>query len=396
MAGNSTVEVERSEITCESSITNFELRQEPKNGGGCLCRNSKSQQKFVAGCLVVLCLAITWVASAQLCRETYIPGQFHSPLLCMYFWTSWLVFFYPVYIAIELILSKGEFPVRQKFRENLYLYGPYESNPGRYVYKTIILCFLWGLTGFTYVRALDPSFLEPTDISALLTTNHTFVYMLSWVVLFEKFVPLRIFALILSVSGVVLFAYADGFGSHSTWGVVLAIASSSALTIFKVLYKKWVGRVSFGHLSMFLSIMGLGNLITLWPVIIILQYTGIEYAQANVPWNLLFGVAALMTVFQFLSNYTDCLNNEVITGLGMVVAIPMCGVSDYIWRHRFFNGMKFSGVVLSILGLLLVLVPDACLGEVCTSCKMHIQMKPSNAQPASRRGRRARRDIVRA
>ena len=58
--------------------------------------------------------------------------------------------------------------------------------------------------------------------------------------------------------------------------------------------------------------------------------------------------------------------------------------------------MKFSGVVLSILGLLLVLVPDACLGEVCTSCKMHIQMKPSNAQPASRRGRRARRDIVRA
>ena len=110
------ISVERSEITCESSITNFELRQEPKNGGGCLCRNSKSQQKFVAGCLVVLCLAITWVASAQLCRETYIPGQFHSPLLCMYFWTSWLVFFYPVYIAIELILSKGEFPVRQKFR----------------------------------------------------------------------------------------------------------------------------------------------------------------------------------------------------------------------------------------------------------------------------------------
>lgn len=78
------------------------------------------------------------------------------------------------------------------YRENLYLYGPYESNPGRYVYKTIILCFLWGLTGFTYVRALDPSFLEPTDISALLTTNHTFVYMLSWVVLFEKFVPLRV------------------------------------------------------------------------------------------------------------------------------------------------------------------------------------------------------------
>lgn len=78
------------------------------------------------------------------------------------------------------------------FRENLHIYGPYDFHVGRFVYKTIILCFLWGLTGYTYVRSLDPSFLETTDISALLTTNHTFVYMLSWIVLFEKFVPLRV------------------------------------------------------------------------------------------------------------------------------------------------------------------------------------------------------------
>ena len=29
-----------------------------------------------------------------------------------------------------------------------------------------------------------------------------------------------------------------------------------SLLVPQVLYKKWVGRVSFGHLSMFLSIMG--------------------------------------------------------------------------------------------------------------------------------------------
>lgn len=70
-------------------------------------------------------------------------------------------------------------------------------------------------------------------------------------------------------------------------------------------------------------------------------------------------------------------------------------VSDYIWRSRTFNGMKFSGVVLSTLGLLLVLVPDSCIGEVCTSCMKHIHTKP-NIPPPERRGRRARRDIIRA
>lgn len=94
------------------------------------------------------------------------------------------------------------------FRENLHIYGPYDFHVGRFVYKTITLCFLWGLTGYTYVRSLDPGFLETTDISALLTTNHTFVYMLSWIVLFEKFVPLRVKTSV-SVGHVV--CYSDSF-----------------------------------------------------------------------------------------------------------------------------------------------------------------------------------------
>lgn len=108
--------VERTDITCESSFANTEVTPDPKSGVCCLCRNGKSQQKFAMACAIVLCLAITWVASAQLCRETYIPGQFLSPLLCLYFWSSWLIFFYPMYVGIELLVSKGDFPVGQTFR----------------------------------------------------------------------------------------------------------------------------------------------------------------------------------------------------------------------------------------------------------------------------------------
>ncbi|XP_048729662.1 solute carrier family 35 member F3-like [Ostrea edulis] len=387
--------VERSDVTCDTVITNIDVRPDSKNDGVCLCRSRKSQQKYTLACFIVLCLAVTWVASTQLCQQTYIPNQFHSPLLCMYFWTAWLILFYPIYIAIELIVSKGNFPVGQSLRENLYIYGPYRFHLGHFAFKTSTLCFLWGTTCYSYVRALDPSFLEATDISALFSTNHNFAYMLSWIVLFEKFVPLRVFALILSTSGIVLFAYADGFGSHSTWGVVLSVCSSASLAIFKVLFKKWIGCVSFGQLSMFLSIMGLGNLLTLWPVLITLQYTEIEYIKASVPWTYLFGTAALMIVFQFLSNYTECLTNELVTGLGMVVAIPMCGVSDYIWRNRHFNGMKFAAVVLSTLGLLLVLIPDTCFSEVCTSCVKYMHTKPNVTQP-ERRTRRYGREINRA
>lgn len=81
--------------------------------------------------------------------------------------------------------------------------------------------------------------------------------------------------------------------------------------------------------------------------------------------------------------------------ISLITCMRLFQVSDYIWRSRTFNGMKFSGVVLSTLGLLLVLVPDSCIGEVCTSCMKHIHTKP-NIPPPERRGRRARRDIIRA
>lgn len=81
--------------------------------------------------------------------------------------------------------------------------------------------------------------------------------------------------------------------------------------------------------------------------------------------------------------------------ISLITCMRLFQVSDYIWRSRTFNGMKFSGVVLSTLGLLLVLVPDSCIGDVCTSCMKHIHTKP-NIPPPERRGRRARRDIIRA
>lgn len=45
-------------------------------------------------------------------------------------------------------------------------------------------------------------------------------------------------------------------------------------------------------------------------------------------WQNMYSVTkqfCFISVFQFLSNYTECLTNDLVTGLGMVVAIPMCG-----------------------------------------------------------------------
>ena len=50
--------------------------------------------------------------------------------------------------------------------------------------------FLWVLTNFLYIKALDA--LGCTEVIALFATNISFVYLLSWVVLHEQFVGIRV------------------------------------------------------------------------------------------------------------------------------------------------------------------------------------------------------------
>ena len=88
-------------------------------------------------------------------------------------------------------------------------------------------------------------------VTALFATNASFVYLLSWVILQEQFSGIRIMATILSATGISLLAYMDGVSDSQTLGAVL-IASSAAAgsSIYKVMFKKMMGEVSFGQVRL--------------------------------------------------------------------------------------------------------------------------------------------------
>ena len=102
---------------------------------------------------------------------------------------------------------------------------------------------------FSISRTLDCSV-----VLALFSTNSSFVYMLSWVVLHKQFVGIRIMAVILSTTGISLLAYMDGVADNKTLGAVL-IASGAAVgsAIYKVMFKKVMGEVSLGQAIMEIS-----------------------------------------------------------------------------------------------------------------------------------------------
>lgn len=56
--------------------------------------------------------------------------------------------------------------------------------------KCILFCILWVGTNYMYILSLR--ILLATDVMALFATNVSFVYILSWVILHEQFVGIRV------------------------------------------------------------------------------------------------------------------------------------------------------------------------------------------------------------
>jgi solute carrier family 35, member F3/4 len=124
-------------------------------------------------------------------------------------------------------------------------------------------CILWLVT--TYLYTLSLNILHTTESMVLFATNVACVYLLSWVILHEQFVGIRvskllvilrtgqhfvkrgpalfflkqIVAVILCDTGIALLAYMDGItGSKTLKGVVLAILAAAGYGVFKVRHGK--------------------------------------------------------------------------------------------------------------------------------------------------------------
>ncbi|KAF4523838.1 hypothetical protein B566_EDAN013606 [Ephemera danica] len=200
-----------------------------------------------------------------------------------------------------------------------------------------------------------------TDVLALYATSVSSAYLLSWVILHEQFVGVRIVAVILCDTGIALLAYMDGItNSPSLGGVVLAASAAAGAAVFKVMLRKIVGpNGTLGQLAVCYSMLGLLNALLLWPAVLAVFLSASEAIPwPDLPWPTLLPAAALLLVMNLLSTFGTALTYEVFITLGLIAAVPLSAAVDALLYHEHFHGMKLSGMVLIAVGFFLVLFPD--------------------------------------
>jgi len=274
----------------------------------------------------------------------------------------WTILFFPLHLFSITICScmNKKNTTTHVLQDALAKFREAGIPPGVLMSRSFLFCLLSVTTNYLYIASLRH--LDCTVVAALFATNASFVYLLSWVILQEQFVGIRIMAVILSTTGISLLAYMDRdtvCNSNTLGGVLLATAAAAGSAIYKVMFKKVMGEVTLGQVSLFFTIIGIINTVVLWPLVLLLYFTGAETLDiSNLPWVQLCGSALLSLAANLLANISIIFTFENFISFGLVVAVPFSAGYDVIQNGSNFSGMKLAGVIIICCGFILVLTPS--------------------------------------
>lgn len=350
---------------------------------------SRVARNIYCGIIVLSLVTSSWVGATQFLKATYIEDltnhssswnstekqfpnsytnstytqhyqpAFSAPFFTTWFCSLWTMLFFPLYLIALLpcYCTSNKARIKNILTDSVQNFREKGFTLGTFLSRSLMFCLLSVLTNYLYIKSLGV--LECTVVTALFATNASFVYLLSWVILHDQFVGIRIVAVILSNTGIALLAYMDGVKQTPTvGGVVLAAAAAAGSAIYKVMFKKVIGHVSFGQVSLFFSLIGLLNAILLWPVVLILSITGVEIVPwTSLPWVQLCGAASLSLAANLLANFSIIITYENFITLGLIAAVPASATYDVIVHGVVFAGMKLAGIIMICIGFFLVLFP---------------------------------------
>ncbi|XP_058846561.1 solute carrier family 35 member F4-like isoform X3 [Acipenser ruthenus] len=324
----------------------------PSHCQSCAC----TALRVLGSLLVVLSISSSWVGTTQVMKLTF--QSFSCPFFMTWFSTNWNILFFPIYYSGHLVTGSPKQTPIQKFRECSRIFGEDGLTLKLFVKRTAPFSILWTLTNYLYLLALRK--LSATDVSALYCCHKAFVFLLSWIVLKDRFMGIRIVAAIMAITGIVMMAYADGFHGDSIIGVALAVGSASTSALYKVLFKMFQGSANLGEAAHFFSTLGFFNLIFISCIPLILFFTKVEHwgSFSALPWGYLCGAAGLWLVFNILVNVGVVLTYPILISIGTLLSVPGNAAVDVLKHEVIFSVVRLAASFIICLGFLLLLLPE--------------------------------------
>lgn len=265
-------------------------------------------------------------------------------------------------------------------------------------------CILWFLANYFAAACLEYTTVASSTI--LSSTSSIWTLLLGSIMRVERFTMLKLVGVLASLSGVVLISLVDVSGDtdenrgtfpHKTprelaIGDVMAFVSAVLYGFYTVFMKAKIGDETKVNMPLFFGLVGLANVVLLWPGFIILHLIGIE--QFELPpttriLNIVLVNSASSLVSDFCWAYAMFLTSPLVVTVGLSLTIPCSLVGQMLLDSQYASALYWVGAAIMVLSFLFINHEDRkdeVQGSADTSARGSFQ---SVRQSLSRRNSRS-------
>ncbi|RKF60988.1 putative vacuolar membrane protein [Erysiphe neolycopersici] len=231
-------------------------------------------------------------------------------------------------------------------------------------------CLLWFTANYLIAACLKYTSVASSTI--LTSTSSIWTLIFGVISKVEIFSCRKLFGVLASLIGIILISIVDLSGENNdehrgnfphksqseiALGDAMAIASALLYGIYTVLMKKRIGNEDRVNMPLFFGLIGLFNLILLWPGFLVLHLSRIETFELP-PTRHIWLIVLLNSTFSLVSDicwaYSMLLTSPLVVTVGLSLSIPISLVAQIFLSSQYSSGLYWVGATVVFFSFLLV------------------------------------------
>lgn len=230
-------------------------------------------------------------------------------------------------------------------------------------------CILWFLANYFAAACLEYTTVASSTILA--STSSIWTLLLGSLMRVERFTLLKLIGVLASLGGVALISLVDVSGDtdsnrgsfpHKTprelaVGDVMAFVSAVLYGFYTVFMKSKIGDEGRINMPLFFGLVGLANVVLLWPGFVILHLTGVEpfeFPPTSRILNIVLINSASSLVSDFCWAYAMLLTSPLIVTVGLSLTIPCSLVGQMVLDSQYASALYWVGAAIMVLSFLFI------------------------------------------
>jgi solute carrier family 35, member F5 len=355
---------------------------------------AKASRNHALGLILISCVALLWVLSAELTQLIYGEFHFDKPFFLTYFCTSlfslyllgfvrasWRAVFRTIDVSTresyDYAALAGDVDHIGQFREQLdgapkvldvENRSSKDAAPppkGRKIaHAALAIGPLFFLANYTFNWALDRT--SVASSSTISTTSTLFSLILGTMMGAERFSVAKLVSSLFTIAGVALISGYDSKSSNRAEGAVGDVVSVIAALLYSmytiVLKLHCPSESDATTTAMLFGMIGGLIAIFLWPLFFLFHV--VQWETFALPTARVLGLLSLNAVLgTVLSDYlwalSVSLTTPVIATLALSLTLPLSLLCDYLFRSLRFTAPYIFGVALVLGGFIVANVDEA-------------------------------------